>query len=128
MGTDAVVIVAAIAAVVWVNWYFFFGPRPAVAAAAGAGGVQHVTVRVQGGYQPSVVRARPGVPLRITFRREETSGCSEEVVFPDFGVRRFLPAHESTVIELPAQRTGSYAFTCGMGMLQGRLVVEDDDA
>ena len=36
---------------------------------------------------------KAGRPVRLVFDRQETSGCSEEVVFGDFGIRRYLPAH-----------------------------------
>lgn len=112
------------AAIVWVNWYFFFAERSAAVAGVGAGGVQEVVVRVKGGYEPANVRVKRGMPVRLVFDRQETSGCSEEVVFPDFGVKKFLPAFQKTVVELTPDRAGSYEFTCGMSMLRGRLTVE----
>jgi plastocyanin domain-containing protein len=71
------------------------------------------------------VRVRAGAPPRLVFDRREESSCSEEVVIPELGVRRFLPAHQRTGIDIPAQRPGTYEFTCGMGMLRGSLVVEE---
>lgn len=123
-----VVILAALAAIAWINWYFFLSAPRARAASVGQAGLQEVTVVVQGGYAPAAVQVRRGVPVRITFDRQETSGCSEEVVFPAFGIRRFLPAFERTVVELTPDRTGTFPFTCGMGMLKGRLVVENGEA
>ncbi len=123
---DWLVIAGALAGIAWVNWYFFLAERGvAVAApAGGAGGPQQVTVTVRGGYDPATIRVKAGAPVRLVFDRQETSGCSEEVVFPDFGVRRFLPAHERTTVELTAPRPGTYEFTCGMSMLRGRVVAE----
>lgn len=118
------VVTAGLAAIVWVNWYFFLARRPAAAAAVGSGGVQEVTIAVQGGYDPALVRVRQGSPVRLVFDRRETSGCSEEVVFPDFGIRKFLPAFQKTVVELKPAQAGTYEFTCGMSMLRGRLIVE----
>ncbi|HEX2223659.1 MAG TPA: cupredoxin domain-containing protein [Thermoanaerobaculia bacterium] len=118
------VVAAGLAAIVWVNWYFFLARRPAATAAAGFGGVQEVTIAVQGGYDPALVRVRQGSPVRLVFDRRETSGCSEEVVFPDFGIRKFLPAFQKTVVELKPEQAGTYEFTCGMSMLRGRLIVE----
>jgi YHS domain-containing protein len=71
------------------------------------------------------VRAQAGVPLRLHFRREETSPCSDEIVFPTFGVRRPLPAFETTPIDLPASAPGTYPFSCGMDMMHGWIVVGD---
>ncbi len=125
--SKVVVVVAGIAAIAWVNWYFFLAERrkAAVAAKVGAAGLQQVVIRVEGGYSPSRVQLRAGQPARLVFDRREDSSCSEEVVIPALGIRRFLPAHQRTGVDLPAARPGEYEFTCGMGMLRGRLVVED---
>lgn len=122
--TDWIVLAAGLAAIAWVNWYFFLAQRQSAAAAAGAGGVQEVTITVHGGYEPAEVRLEKGVPVRLVFDRQETSSCSEEVVLPDFGIRKFLPAFQKTSIELTPDRPGSFEFTCGMSMLRGRLVVK----
>lgn len=119
---DWIVVLAGAAAIAWVNWYFFLARRSA-ATAQETGGVQEVTIAVQGGYDPAEVKVRKGSPVRLVFDRRETSSCSEEVVIPDFGIRRFLPAFQKTAIELTPSEAGTYEFTCGMSMLRGRLVV-----
>ncbi|MEO7455293.1 MAG: cupredoxin domain-containing protein [Gemmatimonadaceae bacterium] len=123
--TDLFVIVAGLTAIAWVNWYFFLAERSgARAVAAVAGARQEATVVVRGGYSPAVIHAVAGQPLRITFDRQETSGCSEEIVFPDFGLKRFLPANTATSIDITPPKAGTYEFTCGMGMLHGRVIAE----
>ncbi len=122
--SEWIVVAAGTLAIAWINWYFFFAERGSAVAAAGTGGVQEVTIAVQGGYAPANVRVKAGTPLRLVFDRRETSGCSEEVVFPDFGIRKFLPAFEKTTVELTPEEPGTYEFTCGMSMLRGRLTVE----
>jgi plastocyanin domain-containing protein len=123
--TDWLVVLGGLAAILWVNWYFFLAGRSVATAAAPAGGTQEVTSGVRGGYDPAQVRVRAGTPVRLVFDRQETSGCSEEVVIPEFGIRRFLPAHQKTAVEITPREAGSYEFTCGMGMLRGRLIVEE---
>ena len=125
-------VLAGAAAIAWVNWYFFLAERGAATAAmaaggaaAGGAGVAQATIVVQGGYSPAVVKAKAGQPVRLVFDRRETSGCSEEVVFPDFGVRTYLPSGQRTTIEITPPRAGRYGFTCGMGMLRGTLIAED---
>lgn len=123
--TDWLVVLGGLGAILWVNWYFFLAGGSVATAAESAGGIQKVTIGVYGGYDPAQVRVRAGSPVRLVFDRQETSGCSEEVVIPDFGIRRFLPAHQKTAVEITPREAGSYEFTCGMGMLRGRLIVEE---
>ena len=120
---DFGVIAAGFAAIAWVLWYFFAAEGRA-ATAATTGGVQEVTVAIRGGYEPATIRVKAGTPVRLLFDRQETSSCSEEVVFGDFNIRRFLPAFEKTPVELTPERPGTYEFTCGMSMLRGRLIAE----
>lgn len=122
---DWAVVVAGLGAAALVYWYFFVAARRGVqAAAVGSRGEQEVRITVRGGYEPATVRVAAGRPVRLLFDRQETSSCSEEVVFPDFGVRRFLPAHQTTTLEVTPPKPGTYEYTCGMGMLHGRLVAE----
>jgi len=58
--TDWLVVAGGIAAIVWVNWYFFVAGRTPVAAAEGAGGTQQVEIRVRGGFDPATVRGCAG--------------------------------------------------------------------
>ena len=122
--SQLIVTLLGILAIAWINYYFFAAARPAVAAAAQGDGRQRIRIEVQGGYSPAVVKVRAGRPVRLEFYRNETSGCTEEVVLPDFGIRSFLPAHQTTPVEFTPDRPGSYEFTCGMGMVRGRIVVE----
>ena len=124
--TAWLVVVAGLGAIAWVNWYFFVAPRRATPALAlaGAAGVPEIRITVRGGYDPATVRVRAGSPVRLIFDRRETSGCSEEVVFPDFGIRKFLPADTPTTIEITPPSPGRYEFMCGMSMLHGAIVAE----
>ena len=127
-GTDRLVIAAGLGAIGWVNWYFFVAGRsPAPAAGASSVGEarQEQVITVEGGYSPAVVRVKAGRPVRLVFDRRDSGSCSEEVVFPDFGIRRFLPTGERTVLEITPPKAGRYEFTCGMSMLRGALVAED---
>jgi plastocyanin domain-containing protein len=119
-----VVTLLGLAAVLWVNWYFFVASRgTAVAASVGAGGVQRILVEVKGGYAPAVIRVRAGAPVQLDFHRDETNPCTEEVVIPDFGIRTYLPAHRTTPVSFtPA--AGTHEFTCGMGMVRGTIIAE----
>jgi plastocyanin domain-containing protein len=117
------VLIGGIALVAAILWYFF-GPKKRTAATVSSRGVQEVNINVKGAYSPDVIVVKQGSPVRLNFYRDETSSCSEEVVFSDFGIARKLPAFQTTSIELTPDRTGEFTFTCGMNMLRGKLIVE----
>jgi len=124
--TDWIVIAAGLAAIAWVNWYFFFASRGvAVAAPAASGAPSEVVITVDGGYSPALVRVKAGRAVRLVFDRKDTSSCSEEVVFPDFGIRKFLPTGQRTPIVITPSAPGRYEFMCGMSMLHGAVIAED---
>ena len=125
-GNDWLVIAAGLAAIAWVNWYFFVAGRTPVASLASQSGqTPEQVIIVDGGYSPAAVRVKAGKAVRLVFDRRDTGSCSEEVVFPDFGIRRFLPAGQKTVIDVTPPKAGRYEFTCGMSMLRGALVAEE---
>ena len=119
---EITVLVGAGVLIALVLWYFF-GEREAVAATETAG-VQQVRITVKGGYSPDTVVVKQGRPVRLDFYRDETSSCSETVVFGDFGIARDLPAFKTTAVEFTPDRAGEFTWTCGMNMLRGKLVVQ----
>jgi Cu+-exporting ATPase len=123
MTPDRIAAIAAGAAACGFLYFFFFGRRRSVAAQPGRGGGEQVTVVVSGGYRPDVIVAKKGVPLTIVFDRREDSPCSDEVVLPEFRVRRRLPAFQKTRIEIVPERAGEFPFSCGMNMLHGKIRV-----
>lgn len=105
--------------------WFFWGPRrEGYRAAVTSSGYQEAMVLVRGGYAPDTIVVRAGKPVRLSFRREESSACSEMVVLGDFGKSAKLPEGELVPVEFLPKEPGTYEFTCQMGMLRGRLVVE----
>lgn len=97
-------------------------PAPAPAK-DGAKEVQEVTIVIAGGYQPSEVKLKKGVPARLRFVRKDTGGCAEQLLIPDFGVKQALPGLTETVVEFTPDKAGTFPFTCGMKMMKGTLVV-----
>ena len=106
-----------------IYWWFFRAGRRVVQVTAGATGVQELLVTVAGGYSPSTIAVVAGRPVRLIFDRQETNPCSEEIVIPAFGVRKFLAPHQKTAVEFTPAAAGSFDFSCGMGMLHGKVVV-----
>jgi hypothetical protein len=75
------------------------------------------------GFDPAVIPAKAGQPIKLAFYRPNAANCAREVVFPDLGIRKDLPPGETTVVELTPPKSGSLGFACGMNMLKGKLIV-----
>lgn len=122
--TQVVVTVFGILLSVFIAWFFWFAPKKQTLATAGTGGLQEVAVTVKGGYTPDVIVVKAGQPVRLTFTRQESVACSEEVLFPDFNKSSLLPEGQPVALEFTPEKPGEYGFQCKMGMLRGKLVVE----
>jgi Cu(I)/Ag(I) efflux system membrane fusion protein len=81
-------------------------------------------ILVKGRYSPEVIHVKVGKPVRLHFYRDEDADCTNEVVFENLGIRRRLPARETTTIVFTPTEVGEIAFSCGMGMVRGKLIVE----
>ena len=124
--TEILVIIGGVGLIALTLWYFF-GEREAALAETNASGVQEIKVTVKGGYSPDVIVVKKDTPVRLNFYRDETSSCSEQVVFGDFGIAKDLPAYKTTAIEFTPDKTGEFTFACGMNMLRGKLIVEPNN-
>jgi Cu(I)/Ag(I) efflux system membrane fusion protein len=96
---------------------------PQVHALAQPATTNDIEIIVDGRYVPDVVHVRAGQPVRLRFTRKEDSRCTDEVVFATLGIRRSLPAWQTTTIEFTPAGEGEIPFECGMGMVHGRVLV-----
>lgn len=90
------------------------------------GDVQRAAITVMPrGYEPSTIILAAGVPAELVFTRPADAGCGNEVQIPDLGVEKTaLPVGEAITVRFTPEEPGTYAFTCGMNMLRGTLIVE----
>ena len=122
--SEILVTLGGIGLAAFVLWYFFFSARQTASAVSTSGGLQEVSITVKGGYSPDIIEVERGKTVQLNFYRDEENSCSEELLIPDFRIRRDLPAFKTTLVELLPQQPGRFEFTCGMGMLRGVLVVK----
>lgn len=86
---------------------------------------QRVQINVAGeGYTPSSVAAKANEPLTLVFLRTTDQSCGQRLVFPDKNIERDLPLNQPVEVTLTPTETGTIAFTCGMAMYKGTIVVQ----
>lgn len=89
-------------------------------------GVQVVTTKLSSGrYEPITVQK--GIPVKWTIQaqKEDINGCNNEIVIPAFNKSKKLVAGENT-IEFTPDETGTFAYSCWMGMIRSKITVVDD--
>lgn len=95
-------------------------------AAADAGDGSVITVKVENsGYNPDVVHAKAGTPIKLRLVSKNVRSCSRAFIIPALNVQMILPATGEEVVEIPAQPKGSeMPFSCSMGMYTGVIVFD----
>lgn len=91
-------------------------------------GTQEARIVVYRGYRPSHIELEAGVPATLRFERREDDPCTELLVSELWPSAHRLVAHGETEVRFTPQRPGRYAFTCGMGMYSGELLVHEGRA
>ena len=108
--------------IAWIVWYFWLYRKDGVQVTEVAG-VQQVPITVKGGYDPDVIVVKQGKPVRLLFNRQESSMCSEMVVFDKINQLAKLPEGETVNIDFTPEEPGEIPFQCQMGMLRGKVIV-----
>lgn len=88
-----------------------------------ADGVQEATILVRRGYQPETVRVRAGLPVRLSFRRDEDDPASAHIYLSEPSLSRHLPPFATTVVRFTPGRVGEHLFTSEEGRFRGHLIV-----
>ncbi len=120
-GSDIAVLIGAVFLLIVLAW-FFFAPRKATQATT-QGNNQSVEIIVKGGYSPDTIQATVGIPVQITFDRQESGSCTEKVIIPAFRIAADLPANRRTIVTFTPNTPGTYEFACGMNMVHGKIII-----
>lgn len=104
--------------IVFTYWFFLLKKDKVVEAE------NSVNILVEGGYSPSAISIPKGKTTTLNFFRKDPSSCLEEVVIPDFKVRKFLPLNTTVAIPITPEKTGKYEIVCGMNMFHGKILVK----
>lgn len=121
---NALIIIGAVILILAIAWWFLGNHKTVAAQAESVDGVQKVAVDVNGGYSPSTIVLKKGVPAEVTFTRNDASECLAELIAPELGWNEHLPEHEAHAINIDTSKAGEFGFACGMNMFHGKIVVE----
>lgn len=120
-----IVTILGIAGIVATYWFFFGKKEEAVypERKRGMEAKDSFTILVDGGYKPSKIVLKQGQTTKLNFIRKDSNSCLEEVVIPEFKIRRFLPLNEKVTINITPDRKGEFSFSCRMNMFHGKIII-----
>jgi plastocyanin domain-containing protein len=98
-------------------WWFFFGKKD-----DGVNAGKVVEIIVAGGYKPSVIKINKDQETTFLIKRTEANSCLEEIVFPEFKIKEYLPVNEIVTVKIKPTDKGEFKFHCGMNMYHGKVV------
>jgi hypothetical protein len=96
---------------------------------AEGGLVQLVRTELKPGrYDP--IKVQVGVPVRWTIHAEPRTinGCNNKIIIPEYDRLQKKLELGDNIVEFTPTRTGTFTYTCWMGMIRGKITVVDEDA
>ena len=75
-----------------------------------------------GGYSPNLLYIKRGVPARWIINVKQMSGCTNEIIMPEYNIRKKLKYGEN-IIEFTPKKVGEIKFSCWMKMVWGKFIV-----
>lgn len=111
-----IVTITGILSMTGIYWFFFGKKEESIETS------DHWTVTVDGGYKPNTIKIPKDKPVTLTFTRIDTNSCLEEIMFPAYKIKEYLPINKKITITLPPPHKSS-GFHCGMNMFHGRIEV-----
>lgn len=100
-------------------YWFFLGKRGKVVIAN-----KSIDITVEGGYSPEKIIIPLNKTTTINFIRKDPTECLEEVVLPDFKIKKSLPLNKKVEIKITPKQKGEFGYSCAMNMYHGKIIVK----
>ncbi|MEK7555465.1 MAG: sulfite exporter TauE/SafE family protein [Patescibacteria group bacterium] len=75
------------------------------------------------GYEPAVIKIKKGIPVKFIIKGEQVSGCTNRIIIPAFNITKNISYGEN-IIKFTPTKAGTIDFSCWMGMVRGKFLVE----
>lgn len=114
---EIIVFIAGVGGIAFTYWFFLAKKDKVVAVS------DNVDITVDGGYSPEVISIPKDKKTTLHLTRKDPSNCLEEIVIPEFKIRRYLPLNKEVKIDITPKKSGTFEFACGMNMFHGKIIV-----
>ncbi|MBT3539262.1 hypothetical protein HN481_04005 [Candidatus Parcubacteria bacterium] len=86
-------------------------------------GVQVIEMDVDyRGFTPNKFDLKKDVPVKWIINGKQISGCTNEVIIPEYNISKKLTSGQN-IVEFTPTKAGTTSFSCWMGMVRGSFVV-----
>ena len=88
--------------------------------------IQTVTTKLSSGrYEPITVKK--GIPVKwiIKAEKKDINGCNNEIYIPKYNIEKKLAVGDN-IIEFTPTESGTFAYSCWMGMIRSKITVVDN--
>lgn len=75
------------------------------------------------GFQPNVFKIKKDTPVKWIIKGDRITGCTEKIIVPGLNIAKTLNSGDNIIMFTPSQ-PGEIPFSCAMGMVRGKFVVE----
>jgi plastocyanin domain-containing protein len=113
------VLIGSILGIGFTYWFFLMKKDDETVVVSGSS----VDILVEGGYSPNIISIPKGKTTTINFFRKDQSSCLEEVLLPDFKIKKYLPLNKKISIQISPKESGTFEISCGMNMFHGKVKV-----
>jgi len=113
-----IVTLLGVAGIVFTYWFFLMKKDNVIEV------TDSVDILVKGGYSPNTISISKGKTTVLNFLRTDPSSCLEDILLPNFKVRKFLPLNQKVAIPITPKESGEYEIVCGMNMFHGKIIVK----
>lgn len=121
MSIDKIIVTILGMGVIGFIYWFFFKKEDSESESTHS---NEISIIVDGGYKPSVIQVRKGIETTLYLNRKDSNSCLEEIVFPDFKIKKYLPLNEIVEVKFTSEKSGEFPFYCGMNMFHGKINVK----
>jgi plastocyanin domain-containing protein len=88
-------------------------------------GAIHMSVTTSG-FEPSNIKAKKGVPLKLVITRKTDQTCAKEIVIDEYDIHAKLPLNTPVTVAFTPNKSGQLRYGCAMNkMVSGVLTIED---
>lgn len=105
-------------------WLLYSQTQDAQVPTETSGDVQIVRMDLDYYFMQEEFRIKKDIPVRWEINAINISGCSNEVIIPRLGISSGKLKKGLNVVEFTPTESGVLPFSCWMGMLSGRFIVE----